>query len=48
MTAAMVVAVRQALDYEHTIRAIAVCVLGLALALVLVVVLGILFGPVAS
>jgi hypothetical protein len=48
MTAAMVVAVRQALDYEHTSRAIAVCVLGLVLALALTVVLGVLFGPAAS
>jgi len=48
MLAAMVVAVRQALDYEHTSRAIAVCVLGLVLALLLVVVLGVLFGPTAS
>ena len=47
-TAAMVVAVRQALDYEHTSRAIAVCVLGLVLALALTVVLGVLFGPAAS
>jgi hypothetical protein len=47
-TAAMVVAVRQALDYEHTSRAIAVCVLGLALAVGIALVLGILFGPAAS
>ena len=35
MLMAMIVAVRQALDYKHTSRAIAVCVLGWALALTL-------------
>jgi hypothetical protein len=48
MVAAMVVAVRQALDYEHTSRAIAVCVLGLTLAVLLAALLGLVFGPVAS
>ena len=45
MLAAMIVAVRQALDYRSTGRAIAVCVLGWALALGIAVVLGVLFGP---
>ena len=40
MLAAMVVAVRQALDYESTGRAVAVCTLGFVLALFLMVVLG--------
>jgi hypothetical protein len=48
MLAAMVVAVRQALDYEHTSRAMAVCVLGLVLALAMAVGLGLLFGPTLS
>jgi hypothetical protein len=48
MLVAMVVAVRQALDYEHTSRAIAVCALGLILALALAFGLGIVFGPTAS
>jgi hypothetical protein len=45
MLAAMVVAVRQALDYQSTGRAIAVCALGWVLALVLAIVVGIFFGP---
>jgi predicted neutral ceramidase superfamily lipid hydrolase len=48
MLAAMIVAVRQALDYRHTSRAIAVCVLGWALAVAMVVVLGLFFGPTLS
>jgi hypothetical protein len=48
MIAAMVVAVRQALDYEHTSRAIAVCVLGWLLAMTIAIGLGILFGPTVS
>jgi hypothetical protein len=48
MLAAMVVAVRQALDYQHTTRAIAVCVLGWALAVSIAVVLGLFFGPTLS
>jgi hypothetical protein len=48
MLAAMIVAVRQALDYQHTSRAIAVCVLGWALALTIAVVLGLFFGPALS
>jgi hypothetical protein len=48
MLLAMVVAVRQALDYATTSRALAVCVLGLALALTLALGLGLLFGPTVS
>jgi hypothetical protein len=45
MLAAMIVAVRQALDYQSTGRAIAVCVIGWGLALVMATVIGFLFGP---
>ena len=48
MLAAMIVAVRQALDYTSTARAIAVCVLGWALALVMAVGIGLVFGPKVS
>jgi hypothetical protein len=46
MLAAMVVAVRQALDYEKTGRAIAVCLVGWALAIGLGVLYGSFAGPV--
>jgi hypothetical protein len=45
MLAAMVVAVRQALDYRSTGRAIIVCVLVWVMAIGLAVALGIFFGP---
>lgn len=48
MLAAMIVAVRQALDYKSTARAIAVCVLGWILAIAFAIVLGLLFGPTVS
>jgi hypothetical protein len=48
MLLAMVVAVRQALDYETTGRAIAVCVLGWVLAMIIAVGLGLMFGPTVS
>jgi hypothetical protein len=48
MLAAMVVAVRQALDYESTGRAIAVCGLGWVLSIVIAVVLQLLFAPTVS
>jgi len=48
MLAAMVVAVRQALDYTSTARAIAVCVFGWALALAIGLVIGLFFGPTLS
>lgn len=43
--AASVVAVRQALDYTSTTRALAVCGLGLVLSLFIATVMGLLFGP---
>jgi hypothetical protein len=48
MLAAMIVGVRQALDYRSTPRAIAVCVLGWALALAIALVLGLFWGPAVS
>jgi len=43
--AASVVAVRQALDFTSTGRALAVCALGAALAGAFAIVLGLVFGP---
>jgi hypothetical protein len=48
MLAAMVVGVRQALDYTTTRRAVAVCGLGWVLAIVFAGVLGFFFGPHVS
>jgi hypothetical protein len=48
MLVAMVVAVRQALDYKSTARAVAVCLLGWTLAIAIAVGLGLLFGPAVS
>jgi hypothetical protein len=48
MLAAMIVAVRQALDYTSTARAVTVCVCGLFLALGMAVILGLMFGPALS
>lgn len=48
MLAAMVVAVRQALDYQSTARALAVCGLGWVLATAIAIVLGLAFGPALS
>jgi len=48
MLASMIVAVRQALDYHSTMRAIGVCVLGWLLAAVVFVVMGVLFAPRVS
>ena len=48
MLAAMVVAVRQALDYETTGRAMVVCIVGWALAMAFALGLGMLFGPRVS
>ena len=45
---ASVVAVRQALDYTSTARAIAVCALGLGLSFTVAAVLGLAFGPTLS
>jgi hypothetical protein len=48
MLLAMVVAVRQALDYRSTAKAVAVCVLGGVLSVVIAVILGLFFGPTVS
>ena len=48
MLVAMIVAVRQALDYTSTGRAVAVCVVGLALSLILAAIIGVLFAPSVS
>ena len=48
MLLAMIVAVRQALDYQTTRAAIAVCVLGWVLAIAIALVLGVTFGPTLS
>lgn len=48
MLVAMIVGVRQALDYTSTTRAVAVCALGWLLALAIAVVLGLAFGPALS
>jgi len=48
MLAAMVVAVRQALDYESTLRAVAVCALGWALSIGIAVAAQLFFGPTVS
>jgi Yip1-like protein len=42
---ATTVAVRHALDYQSTARAVAVCALGWALAIAIAFVLGVAFGP---
>ena len=48
MLAAMVVAVRQALDYTSTARALAVCAVGWVLAILIAALLGLLFTPGVS
>jgi hypothetical protein len=48
MLVAMVVAVRQALDYTSTLRAISVCVVGWLLAIAMLAVGGLLFAPRVS
>jgi hypothetical protein len=48
MLVAMVVAVRQALDYKSTARAVAVCGLGWVLSIGIAVVLQLFFGPTVS
>ena len=45
MLAAMVVAVRQALDYSTIVRALAVCAIGWVLAFGTAIVLGVIYGP---
>ena len=48
MLIAMIVGVRQALDFKSTARAVAVCGLGWALAAAIAVGLGLVFGPTVS
>jgi hypothetical protein len=48
MLVAMIVAVRQALDYRSTPRAIAVCLVGWVLAIAMAAVLGLVFTPPVS
>lgn len=48
MLAAMIVAVRQALDYTSTWRAVAVCGVGWLFAIGFVLLFGLLFGPSVS
>jgi len=48
MLLAMIVAVRQALDYTSTARAVAVCALGWTLAIAIAMGLGLFFGPTVS
>jgi len=48
MLVAMVVAVRQALDYQSTARAVAVCALGWGLSIGIAVALQLMFGPTVS
>jgi hypothetical protein len=48
MLASMIVAVRQALDYTNTGRAVLVCVVGWILSLALVLIFGAWWGPTAS
>jgi hypothetical protein len=48
MLAAMVIAIRQALDYRSTGRAIAVCVLGWILAIAFAVGVGLFWSPPVS
>lgn len=48
MLLAMIVAVRHALDYRSTSRAVGVCVVGWALSLVVAAIIGILFAPTVS
>ena len=48
MLVAMIVAVRQTLDYRSTARAVAVCVAGWGLAIAIAVALGLFFAPPVS
>lgn len=48
MLLATIVAVRQALDFTSTSRAVAVCVLGWGLSAAVAIILGVLFGPSVS
>jgi len=44
----MIVAVRQALDYRSTARAVAVCIVGWAFSLVIAAIIGVVFAPTVS
>jgi hypothetical protein len=48
MLVAMIIAVRQALDYNSTLRAIGVCVIGWIVQIVLFVLLFSIFGGLAG
>jgi len=48
MLVAMIIAVRQALDYTSTGRAVAVCAVGWALSMALATIVGILFPSSVS
>ena len=48
LIAAMVVAVRQALDYTTTTRALAVCLVACLVTIAFAVTLGLLFGPAVA
>jgi hypothetical protein len=48
MLAAMVVAVRQALDFTHLSRAVAVCLVGWVVVTLVAVAMGFAFGPLVS
>jgi hypothetical protein len=45
MLVAMIVAVRQALDFTSTARAVAVCLVGWLLAMAFAVAFGLMFAP---
>jgi hypothetical protein len=45
MLLAMIVAVRQALDYKSTGRAVVVCAIGWVLSIILTVIFGLFLGP---
>ena len=44
----MIVAVRLALDYRSTARAVAVCIVGWALSLVIAAIIGVVLAPTVS
>lgn len=48
MLVAMIVAVRQALDYKSTARAVAVCLVGWLLAIAFAVAFGLMFAPTVA
>jgi hypothetical protein len=48
MLLAMIVAVRQALDYKSTGRAVVVCAIGWVLSILLTIIFGLFLGPPVS